>query len=302
VLENIRKLQKKRSKFQKEIAREEKQLSKLECGREDKIAVLSIKGQESIFNDREMKAFNRQIASCKERLKDLNTAINAINKAILEEVKEWKVALGEKLNGITEQKSQIHKNLYNDYLLKKTELKAMGREVDTLKTDSLRAMRLSLSFPSRWSVEKLLRVIEGDFTDCSPNLADAMNLTDEYEQYEAEKRDKNANRISECCLMNPESRNNRSYSPKAISSVKRLSEGIKSFLDHGDGLTGPSVTKLIGSFQNVKERNGALFADLHILRESPGRNLIMDIAENAPHLAGFSIGFRGHASHHFRGL
>ena len=63
----------------------------------------------------------------------------------------------------------------------------MGQVVDSSKIDSIVALRLSLSFPSRWTTEKLLKVLNGDFTDCSPDLADTMGLRQEYEQYQSEK-------------------------------------------------------------------------------------------------------------------
>ena len=106
--------------------------------------------------------------------------------------------------------------------------------------------------------------------------------------------DREANVVRRVCIMRPESRNNRVYSEKAMSSIRRLSEGAKSFLDHGDLISGgQSVLKLLGAFSNPRKENGVIYADLKVLKESAGRELFFDICENHPSLAGFSIAGRG---------
>lgn len=108
------------------------------------------------------------------------------------------------------------------------------------------------------------------------------------------KFDKETNSISNVCMLKQESLNNRFYSEKALSSLVKLGKEapVKSFIDHAMW-EGQSVLKLLGEFSNLRKHKGAVYGDLSILEKSEAKEMIFDIAENAPHLAGFSISARG---------
>jgi len=100
--------------------------------------------------------------------------------------------------------------------------------------------------------------------------------------------------ISGVCLIRSVSKNNRVYSETALNSIKRIvAGGCKSFLDHDGPYSNSSVKDLIGSFNNSRIHEDGVWADLKVLNSSPGKELVFEIAETMPELAGFSINGRG---------
>ena len=122
-----------------------------------------------------------------------------------------------------------------------------------------------------------------------------MKEKDFTEAYRFEGRvDEENSRISRVAIMNSVSRNNRVYSDKAMASILKLAEGTKSFLDHGNAFTGGSSVKdILGRFTRPTKDGNTIYANLEVLKNSPGRDMIFEIATSFPEMAGFSINARG---------
>jgi hypothetical protein len=99
--------------------------------------------------------------------------------------------------------------------------------------------------------------------------------------------------IRRIALITSVSKNNRKYTDKALESVKTLGDGTKSFLDHEIGIGTQSVKNLLGEIKSTHKEGSTVYGDLYILKSSPGRDLVFEIAEMMPHLAGFSISGTG---------
>lgn len=106
--------------------------------------------------------------------------------------------------------------------------------------------------------------------------------------------DKENGRISKVCILNSISKNVRRYTSEALESIVKIGKQnpVKSFIDHSYNIPN-SVTNLLGSFSNFKRETNSVYADLDLLKTSPGYALILDLAENHPSLSGFSINATG---------
>jgi len=110
---------------------------------------------------------------------------------------------------------------------------------------------------------------------------------------EVSKIDRDNNMISGVCAFRPISLNNRIYKEKAIKSLVKMMEHTKAFRNHGSMFSSAGVEDLLGEHINVRRHSGGIFSDLSILETARYKDMIFDIAENKPHLAGFSINARG---------
>jgi hypothetical protein len=105
--------------------------------------------------------------------------------------------------------------------------------------------------------------------------------------------DRENNVIHHIALITSVSKNNRKYTDKALESVKTLGNGTKSFLDHETGIGTQSVKNLLGEIKNTHKEGSTVYGDLYVLKSSPGSDLVFEIAEKMPSLAGFSISGTG---------
>jgi hypothetical protein len=110
---------------------------------------------------------------------------------------------------------------------------------------------------------------------------------------EVSKVDKAQNMIYGICAFRPVSQNNRVYSEKAQKTLLSLMSNKKAFRNHGAFLSSSGVEDLLGEHVNPRKHNGGIYTDLSILETARYKDMIFDIAENKPHLAGFSINARG---------
>ena len=110
---------------------------------------------------------------------------------------------------------------------------------------------------------------------------------------EVSKIDKENNMIFGVCAFRPVSQNNRIYKEKAVKSLISMMENKKAYRNHGGLLSASGVEDLLGEHVNVRRHNGGIFSDFSILETARYKDMIFDIAENKPHLAGFSINARG---------
>ena len=105
--------------------------------------------------------------------------------------------------------------------------------------------------------------------------------------------DRENNVIHHIALITSVSKNNRRYTDKALESVKTLGDGTKSFLDHEQSYGTQSVKNLLGEIKNTHKEGSTVYGDLYVLKSSPGSDLVFEIAEKMPSLAGFSISGTG---------
>ena len=110
---------------------------------------------------------------------------------------------------------------------------------------------------------------------------------------EITKIDKEGNTIFGVCAFKPISENNRIYKEKAIKSLVTMLDNKKCFRNHGGMFSGSGVEDLLGEHKNPRRQNGGIYTDLSLLESARFKDMIFDIAENKPHLAGFSINARG---------
>ncbi len=98
--------------------------------------------------------------------------------------------------------------------------------------------------------------------------------------------------LSGLCVFRPVSLNNRVYSKKAQESLLKLADNAKSYMDHG--IFGSSVKDLVGKFHSPRmAEDGAIYADLKVLKSSDAYSKIFEVATEMPDLAGFSINAKG---------
>ena len=102
------------------------------------------------------------------------------------------------------------------------------------------------------------------------------------------KVDRKGGKIFGVALLGSISQNGRDYS-KALESLVPLAQNAKCF----DGHDNRSVGALLGSFSNIRLSNEKVLGDFELLESCSIRNLILEICESKPHLAGFSICARG---------
>ena len=76
--------------------------------------------------------------------------------------------------------------------------------------------------------------------------------------------DKQSNIIHRVELITSLSKNNRIYTPKALESIKTLSNGVKAFMDHEMTFGRQSVKDLLGEFKNTHQENQTVYGDLYL--------------------------------------
>jgi hypothetical protein len=90
-------------------------------------------------------------------------------------------------------------------------------------------------------------------------------------------------------ILGPVSRNKRKYTPAAISRAKPLYEGkaVNANHERRTDATRP-IEDVVGWLRNVREENGGLTGDLHLLKSDPRAEKICEAAERNPTLFGLS--------------
>lgn len=125
----------------------------------------------------------------------------------------------------------------------------------------------------------------------------ATELVEEWAPGEALKEakvERETSRVLNVKLLGAVSRNGRVYSDRALEDAKRLYEGVQFFLDHptDDELRRTkgvrSVRDLAGRVRNVRRAGQEVRGDLHLIPGGPHTDLVLNIAESMPELAGNS--------------
>jgi hypothetical protein len=97
--------------------------------------------------------------------------------------------------------------------------------------------------------------------------------------------------IRDVRILGPDSRNRRRYTGPAISAARPLYEGKQVNFDHPPR-TDPDRERTIGDragwLENVREVDGGLTGDLHLLTADPRAGKILEAAEKRPDLFGLS--------------
>lgn len=101
--------------------------------------------------------------------------------------------------------------------------------------------------------------------------------------------DRKTGTLRHCALLGQVSANNRFYTTKALETVRKLADQLKAFLNHDSR----GVENLIGDFSNLVIENNKVYGDVSILESCKYRDMIFELAENKPHLCGWSIHARG---------
>lgn len=100
--------------------------------------------------------------------------------------------------------------------------------------------------------------------------------------------------IRDVVLLGAESKNKRTYTPEAMSGAVSLYEGCKCYINHdtySETMTGRrSVQNLAGRFRSVRydESQNKLKADLFPVMSMEGGKILVNVANDAPDIAGFS--------------
>ena len=90
------------------------------------------------------------------------------------------------------------------------------------------------------------------------------------------------------------SKNGREYSPQAIRGAARLYEGINVNTDHPSGARADrSVSDRIGWLAGVRESDGGLRGDLHLILSHPFAPAVLEMAERNPSMIGLSHNAEG---------
>jgi len=108
--------------------------------------------------------------------------------------------------------------------------------------------------------------------------------------------DRGAGIIYSVKIIGPSSRNNRRYLPAALAKAKPLYEGRAVHVDHPSLRSANEVRPIasrIGWLQSVRESNGGLAGDLHILKSHELAPMIFEAAERRPQLFGLSHNAEG---------
>ena len=111
--------------------------------------------------------------------------------------------------------------------------------------------------------------------------------------------DRGSNLIRNVSLCGTRSKNNRTYTPKALQDAVRLYQGAAFYLDHPtkrelserEGVR--SVLDLAGEIVNPRLSGDRVRGDLHLLDREPVKSLVFALAEQMPHMAGMSHRARG---------
>lgn len=101
-------------------------------------------------------------------------------------------------------------------------------------------------------------------------------------------------------VLGSNSRNGRTYSPKALETAARLYEGVAVNIDHPDRANPGrerGIAERIGILRNATVRSGAVYADLHFIRSHPMAGTIIEAAERFPNSLGLSHNAIGLTAH-----
>jgi hypothetical protein len=95
--------------------------------------------------------------------------------------------------------------------------------------------------------------------------------------------------LSNFCMLSPNSRNGRTYTPEAMEQLVEMYEGAKAYQDHPEDPAGPRSTKeRIGRWQNIRLENGKIRGDLHYDPNHPYAKSLIWAAQNCPEHCGVS--------------
>lgn len=111
--------------------------------------------------------------------------------------------------------------------------------------------------------------------------------------------DRRQNLIQGVTLLSRTSKNNRTYSDKALDDAVRLYARAPFYLDHPtegelrQRAGSRSVLDLAGEIVNPRLVGDKVRGDIHVLEREPAKSLVFAIAEQMPHRAGMSHRARG---------
>jgi hypothetical protein len=94
-------------------------------------------------------------------------------------------------------------------------------------------------------------------------------------------------------VLGNQSRNDRTYTPRAMADGRRLAEGVKVRFGHKRGTTERDFIEGFGVLRNLRGDESRNFADLHFAREHPWSNLVCEFAERFPDKFGLSHNAEG---------
>lgn len=95
--------------------------------------------------------------------------------------------------------------------------------------------------------------------------------------------------LHDLCMLSPDSRNGRTYTPNAMQNLRELYEGARAYQDHPDDPTAQRSTReRLGRWHNVRIEGGKLRGDLHYDPNHPYAKSLIWAAQECPEHCGVS--------------
>src|SRR5262249_42594313 len=95
--------------------------------------------------------------------------------------------------------------------------------------------------------------------------------------------------LKNLCMLSPDSRNGRTYTPQAMADLQQMYEGARAYQDHPDDPEAHrSTAERLGRWHNIRIQDGKLRGDLHYDPNHPHAKSLIWAAQNCPEHCGVS--------------